>query len=677
MPNGAQNNAALTGGQGFLRERLATAPELDLRRKTALRDWLAASFAVASMQISPIGIKLSAAWFVAMCLLAGSAIFVSAWVYPRLKVLQFRKVEQWMMMLAWATTAVLVFASDGAESPYIFFYAQSMIYSAYFFARSQLSLWHIAIGSIAAMLPLAYDHQQAMTNGFLPTIAIALTIWWAICLLIAVSRRARLSAERDARRTALADALTGVANLRAVEEFAAELAQNEAHFGVVMVDLDGLKRANTNFGHAGGDALIRRLADALCAASGDEAQVARTGGDEFVVILPDLTDNEIERWRTAFADVVNTDNLAAGSSEPRLSASLGIAVAPEDGSDLSELMRAADSRMFEQKFANGNDNVVPLEAAVRGGRRIQHDAPSRLDVRLRWLADLRAPAGWITSLVIATAIAIGVHFSGGSESILVSQVMVGVAYIAYFGTRRQAIFGVATMLVFFGIGYFTVGPATPVEQTRFMTIAFGSLVIAWALQGNGSMLAAARTEALELSTIDALTGVNNRRAFEGALLAGIEKYESAAAEIAERPALLLLDVDNFKGANTMLGHHGGDRLLCEIAESLRDAVGDEGAVFRIGGDEFAVLTTGGRGRAEALADRCHEFVDSIDESRAYASNGVDVSVSIGVSTFSPERGLAGMMADADLMMMTAKESPAEVISLLDRRTGVPAWPHSA
>lgn len=677
MPTGTQNEAGLTGGQGFLRERLATAPELDLRRKTALRDWLAASFAVASMQVSPIGIKLSAPWFIAMCLLAGSAIFVSAWVYPRLKAMQFRKVEQWMMMAAWGTTAVLVFASDGAESPYIFFYAQSMIYSAYFFARSQLSIRHIAIGSIAALLPLAYDHQQAMDNGYLPTIAIALTIWWAICLLIAISRRARLAAERDARRTALADPLTGVANLRAIEEFAAELALSEAHFGVVMVDLDGLKRANSNFGHAGGDSLIRRLADALCTASGSDAQVARTGGDEFVVILPDLTNNEIERWRTAFADAVNADNIAAGPNEPRMSASLGIAVAPEDGADLSELMRVADSRMFEQKFANGNDNVVSLETAIRGGRRIQLDAPSRLDVRLRWLADLRAPAGWITSLVIASAVAVGVHFSGGSESVLVSQVMVGVAYIAYFGNRRQAIFGVTAMLVFFGIGYFTVGPATPVEQTRFMTIAFGSLVIAWALQGNGSMLTAARTQALELSTIDALTGVNNRRAFEGALLASIEKYEIGTPEIADRPALLLIDVDNFKGANTMLGHHGGDRLLCEIAESLRDAIDDEGAVFRIGGDEFAVLTTGGRGRAEALADRCHQFVDAIDDGRSYAANGVDVSVSIGVSTFSPERGLAGMMADADLMMMSAKEGPAEVISLLDRQSGVPSWPHSA
>lgn len=677
MPTGVKYNAAITGGQGFLRERLATAPELDLRRGTALRDWLAASFAVASMQLSPIGIKLSAAWFIAMCLLAGSAVFVSAAVYPRLKAMKFRRVEQWMMLLAWGTTAVLVYASDGAESPYIFFYAQTMIYSAYFFARSQLSLRHIAIGSIAALLPLAYDRQEALTNGFLPTIAIALTIWWAICLLIAVSRRARLAAERDARRNALADPLTGVANLRAIEEFAAQLTAAENHFGVVMVDLDGLKRANTNFGHAGGDALIRRLADALCTASSAETQVARTGGDEFVVILPEHVGGEVERWKTAFVEAVRNDNLAAGPSAPRMSASLGIAVAPVDGSDLAELMRIADSRMFEQKFANGNDNVVPLESAVRGGRRIHPDTPSRLDVRLQWLADLRAPAGWITSLVIAIVVAVGVHFSGGSESVLVSLVMVGVAYVAYFGTRREATFGVTLMLVFFGVGYFTLGPATPIEQTRFMTIAFGSLVIAWALQGNGSMLTAARTKALELSTIDALTGVYNRRAFESALLAGIEAFESGTGEIAARPALLLVDIDDFKTANTMLGHHGGDTLLCEIAESLRDAVDDDGTVFRIGGDEFAVLSTGGRGRTEALADRCHEFVAVIDEGRGYASNGVEVGVSIGVSAFSPERGLAGMMGEADSMMMTAKERPSEVISLMDRRAGARAWPSSA
>lgn len=677
MPTGTHKKPALVGGQGFLRERLATAPELDLRRKNALRDWLAATLAVASMQLSPIGIKLTPVWFVTMCVLAGIGIFVSAAIYPRLKVMRFRKVEQWMMMLAWATTALLVFASDGAESPYIFFYAQSMIYSAYFFARSQLSLQHIAIGTIAALLPLAYDRQEAMTNGFLPTIAIALAIWWGICLLIVVSRRARLAAERDARRTALADPLTGVANLRAIEEFAAALTASEHHFGVVMVDLDGLKRTNTNFGHAGGDALIRRLADALCVASSSDTQVARTGGDEFVVILPDHAGGEIERWKHAFAEAVRNDNLVAGSRAPRMSASLGIAVAPVDGTDLAELMRVADSRMFEQKFANGSDNVVPLESAVRGGRRIQHDIPSRLDVRLQWLADLQAPAGWITSLVIAALVAVGVHFSGGSDSVLVSLVMVAVAYVAYFGTRRETVFGVGVMLISFAAGYFSLGPATPVEQTRFMTIVFGSLVIAWALQGNGSMLTAARTKALELSTIDALTGVFNRRAFEGALVAGIESFENGSGEIAERPALLLIDVDDFKNANTMLGHHGGDTLLCEVAESLRDAVGDDGTVFRIGGDEFAVLGSGGRGRAEALADRCQDFVQTIDESRTYASNGVLVSVSIGVSTFAPERGLAGMMGDADAMMMGAKERPPAVVSLLDRRSGARVWPSSA
>lgn len=629
------------------------------------------------MQLSPIGIKLSAAWFIAMCVLAGVGIFVSAAIYPRLKVMRFRKVEQWMMMLAWGTTAVLVFASDGAGSPYIFFYAQSMIYSAYFFARSQLSLRHIAIGSIAALLPLAYDRQEALTNGFLPTIAIALAIWWAICLLITVSRRARLAAERDARRTALADPLTGVANLRAIEEFAAGLETAEQHFGVVMVDLDGLKRANSKHGHAGGDALIRRLADALCTASRHDTQVARTGGDEFVVILPGHAAGEIERWRVAFAEAVRNDNLAAGPRAPRLSASLGIAVAPVDGTDLAELMRVADSRMFEQKFSNGSGNVVSLESAVRGGRRTHHDTPSRMDVRLQWLADLRAPAGWITSIVMAGLVAVGVHFSGGSESVLVSLVMVAVAYIAYFGTRRETIFGVAVMLGSFAAGYFSLGPATPVEQTRFMTIVFGSLVIAWALQGNGSMLNVARTRALELSTIDALTGVYNRRAFETALLASIEAFESGIGEIAERPALLLVDLDEFKNANTMLGHHGGDSLLCEVAEALRDAVSDDGTVFRIGGDEFAILATGSRGRIDALADRCHQFVYEIDESRAYASNGVDVSVSIGVSTFARERGLAGMMGDADLMMMGAKNPPSAVISLLDRRAGARAWPSSA
>lgn len=655
-----------SAGQGFLNARLATAPELSLRRQTALRDWLAATLAVASQQLLPFGIKLTPPWFAAMCLLAGTAIFVSYWAYPRLSLRRFRVTEQWMMLLAWTTTAALVYASGGADSPYIFFYAQTMIYSAYFFARSKLAVRHIVLGSIAALLPLAYDYSRAMNDSFLPTIVIALAVWWSICLLIAVSRRARLAAEREARRGALADPLTGVANLRAVDEFTAELTDDRRPFAVVMVDLDGLKLANTRFGHAGGDELICRLAAALRMASGDDAQVARTGGDEFVVIIPDADQSTTESWRERFAVGLSRDNGDNPASKPRLSASVGAAVAPRDGTDLAELMRVADSRMYEQKFAQTDQKVIPIDSMVRGGHKIERFTTVSAQRKIDRIADLRAPAGAIVSTLIAIAVGLAVHLSGGSESVLVSVVLVAIAYVSYFASRRSAIYGVAAILAAFTAAYFSLGASTPIEQTRYLTIVFGSLSIAWALQGNGSMLSAARSRAVELSTIDALTGVRNRRAFESDLLQAIERFEQVGEAVTTRPELMLVDIDRFKDANTMLGHQGGDMLLKDVANALCEAAGEEGAVYRIGGDEFAVITVGTDQQIQAIARRGDAAVAAIDHERRYAGQGVDVSISCGTSHFTPARGLAGMMADADSAMMAAKERPPAVVRLPSR-----------
>lgn len=94
-----------------------------------------------------------------------------------------------------------------------------------------------------------------------------------------------------------------------------------------------------------------------------------------------------------------------------------------------------------------------------------------------------------------------------------------------------------------------------------------------------------RADALALA--DPLTGVANRRAFEAILDLG-----HAGARTMDRVGLLLVDLDDFKTANTLFGHTGGDRVLCAAAEALRDAARGNDLVARLGGDEFAVMATG-------------------------------------------------------------------------------------
>ena len=95
---------------------------------------------------------------------------------------------------------------------------------------------------------------------------------------------------------------------------------------------------------------------------------------------------------------------------------------------------------------------------------------------------------------------------------------------------------------------------------------------------------------------DSLTGSLNRRAFD----ACVEEHFQAATE-SQPVSVLFLDVDHFKKFNDDHGHAVGDRVLKVFAETLREAVGDRGTVFRYGGEEFAIICPGADIKAAAMA----------------------------------------------------------------------------
>src|SRR6185436_15890421 len=95
------------------------------------------------------------------------------------------------------------------------------------------------------------------------------------------------------------------ANLRTFEdELSSELRAQAAEgglLGVAFVDVNGLKAANTVFGHAGGDLLICQTAQALVNCSGEKDQVARVGGDEFAVLVPGADAEQMKTFEAEFA----------------------------------------------------------------------------------------------------------------------------------------------------------------------------------------------------------------------------------------------------------------------------------------------------------------------------------------------------------------------------------------
>jgi len=148
---------------------------------------------------------------------------------------------------------------------------------------------------------------------------------------------------------------------------------------------------------------------------------------------------------------------------------------------------------------------------------------------------------------------------------------------------------------------------------------------------------------------DALTDLTNRALFREKMIEGLAR----AAADGTAMAVLYLDLDNFKTVNDRLGHAIGDRLLCWVADRLRQCVGETDTVARLGGDEFAVLQCGPQPEsAERLARR---LVEVINRPPPFDGQLVHSGVSVGIA-IAPLDGLEAdqLMKCADLALYQAK-----------------------
>ena len=217
--------------------------------------------------------------------------------------------------------------------------------------RSAVALPLEGTGGTLGVLTLYHMERDAFTKDHLR-------------LLMAISPKIGMSIEnalrfQQAESSATTDFLTSLPNARSLflqlDAEVSRACRNSQPLTVVVLDMDDLKQINDRYGHLEGNRVLREVATGLKNNCREYDYVARMGGDEFVVLISGVKQTEaaqrVEEFKRVVADI------GIQSFDKPLSASVGIAHFPSDGSDAERLLAEADRLMYQQKRSRRNSRT--------------------------------------------------------------------------------------------------------------------------------------------------------------------------------------------------------------------------------------------------------------------------------------------------------------------------------
>jgi diguanylate cyclase (GGDEF)-like protein len=174
------------------------------------------------------------------------------------------------------------------------------------------------------------------------------------------------NAEESQRRIAHTDGLTGLINRVALDALLAQACAEvqsggaDTRLAVLYLDLDGFKAVNDKHGHAVGDDLLRQVARILRLTLPESSTIARIGGDEFIVLLPGADEGRARHIADQVIWHLSQQHLLPGGQIVRVGCSIGISVAPSQGTQPEALLAQADLTLYASKHRGRGQTGVRL-----------------------------------------------------------------------------------------------------------------------------------------------------------------------------------------------------------------------------------------------------------------------------------------------------------------------------
>ena len=268
------------------------------------------------------------------------------------------------------TLVTLIVIMTGQEFSPFFFAYPLIVGGAALVVAPTVTLILAALASVDYVIAITFDRSITIDPHLLANVGVNIVAMLLLAFIASYIAREQRRSRQAAIRLSTVDSLTGLFNrgffFAAVEREIQRSSRTGRRFGLLMMDLDGLKAINDRFGHFHGDQVLRAVSDVIRTGVRRIDTAARYGGDEFVVLLPETEPTGAYVLAEKIRQGVEELGVAGPGFDIRTSMSIGAVAYPDDGLTADDLLISADRAMYVSKRQGKNRVVGYTPAGVMG-----------------------------------------------------------------------------------------------------------------------------------------------------------------------------------------------------------------------------------------------------------------------------------------------------------------------